>query len=115
MALAQYSGVAPIPGTTLSVFLVNTTTLATLYADLAGTVPQANPFVSDPDTGVYSYVADDQDGYLVVLAMPAVAPSTRTAGVPEVRFNGTTPNRTASLVVTDAVAGVEVVLAQQRY
>lgn len=46
------------PAGQVTVYAAGTTTLATLYADDAGTTPAGNPHATDQDTGQWSAVAE---------------------------------------------------------
>lgn len=114
MALDLYSGSAPVAGSSVTVYLDGTLTLADLYEDLDGLVPLANPFTADAVTGSYRFVAEVL-AYDVVLGVPADPPTETAPSLPEIRFNGTSPDRTATLVVDDPSTGEQIVLAQVVY
>ena len=114
MALTRYSGTAPVAGSTVNVLLSGLQVLATLFEDLAGLVPLGNPFTADTFTGAYTFVAE-QAAYDVQLWQSAAVPSTRVPLPPSVIFNGTSPTRTATLVIEDPDLDEEIVLVQVMY
>jgi hypothetical protein len=62
MALTTYAGTAETPGETMRVRLAGQLDLAPIYADPLLT-PKANPFITDPSTGAFTFWADDADTY----------------------------------------------------
>jgi hypothetical protein len=114
VALALYSGTAAVAGSTVTVYESGTLDVATLYEDIDGLVPLSNPFTADVNSGAYQFVAETA-AYDVEVAQPADPPSETVPMPSEVRFNGTTPDRTATLVVEDPSTGELITLVQQRY
>jgi len=113
MALQQYSGIAPSPGTTLSVFLAGTQNFATIFAD-ADQTPLANPFTADQFTGAYTFWADDDNGpFDVVVGGVLIPGDVLDADDLQVSIVGVSPNRTVTLFIDDN--GTQVVLAQVIY
>lgn len=113
MPLDAYSGQVPNPGATISVFLANTLTFATLYADALLT-PLPNPFTADELDGRYLFYAN-QAAFDIVAAIPDEPPADVVPALPAIIFNGTSPARVATLVVNDPVTDEQVVLAQTIY
>lgn len=48
-----------VPGATVAVYLTDTTTLASLFADADGTTPKSNPFTSDITSGYFECFAQE--------------------------------------------------------
>jgi len=115
MALALSTGLAPTVNSPVTVLLAGTPVLAAIYADALGT-PLGNPFVTDLLTGAYAFWADNAVTYEIVLGAPGLpTPRVDRAWLPTVIFSGTSPLRTASLVVEDPLDGAQIILAQVSY
>lgn len=54
--VAENGNGQPLPGCSIAVYQPGTTTLASLFSNILGTVPKANPFLADPN-GNYQYFA----------------------------------------------------------
>ncbi len=112
--IVRYSGAAPQTESVITVYLHGTQVSAVLYADGLGT-PLGNPFLADALTGLYTFWADDAVSYDIIISLsPTSALIVNLPGMPRVLFSGTSPARTASLVVDDPVLG-QVVLLQIGY
>lgn len=64
MAVNKYRNVAlyqgnPLPGVSVLVKFAGTAILAPLFSDIAGTIPQANPFINDATYGSFVFYAED--------------------------------------------------------
>jgi hypothetical protein len=111
VALQKYIGLSPCAGATVSVFDHGTLTFVSLFEDLAGLVPLANPFTADSRTGVYRFVADDGSRYDIQIDTALIDPSIRTPDAElYVVASGVTPNRFITLIAEDQ--GEQIILAQ---
>jgi hypothetical protein len=108
--LALYTGIAPVPGSTMIVRLAGTLVPATIFLDPLST-PLGNPFTADQNTGAWRFYADDAALYDVT-AVSVAAPPTAELTL-QLTASGVSPARVIRLYAIDQ--GNPVLLVTQTY